>query len=148
MQVSTCQRRSRRGAARTLATAGPSGVAPTVRGVLSRACRVEAVIERPPAPPWVGELPVPEAAAWWPGRLRAWRWIDREKRVRTGLVTYCRDGLLYEHWVSGELIQVEPDDVDEEGTDLPTGTCVAGGGDMVLSTPPVLAQDARWQEPQ
>jgi hypothetical protein len=49
---------------------------------------------------------VPEGAAWWSGTLRAWRWIDRDRRIWTGLVDYSRDGLLYSHWVNGDLIDV------------------------------------------
>ena len=50
---------------------------------------------------------------WWPGTLRAWRWIDRDERIWTGLVDYSRDGLLYSHWVNGDLIEMTShDDLD------------------------------------
>ena len=78
--------------------------------MLSRPCRVRAVIERPPAPPWIAadRLPIPGREPWWPGRIRAWRWIDRDKGTWTALVDYSRDGLLYSHWVHGDLLDVEP----------------------------------------
>jgi len=40
---------------------------PSPHGV-RRLVRVEALIERPPAPPWIGELPFPEPADYRPGR--------------------------------------------------------------------------------
>ncbi|MBK9741173.1 MAG: hypothetical protein IPO93_17170 [Actinobacteria bacterium] len=70
--------------------------------------RVQAVIERPPAPPWIGELPFAERAEWWPGVLLAWRWLDRREGLWTALVRYHREGLTYEHWLSGELLDVGP----------------------------------------
>jgi hypothetical protein len=72
-----------------------------------RPVRVQAVIERPPAPPWC-EVPFPERVAEWHGWLLAWRWTDATRTSWTGLVRYQRDGLGYEHWVSGELLTVEP----------------------------------------
>jgi hypothetical protein len=81
-----------------------------------RRCRVEAVIERPEVPPWiVHPLPPHEPADHWPGWLLAWRWTDQGKGLWTGQVQYRRDGLTYEHTVSGELLTVEPD-VDEGDT--------------------------------
>lgn len=71
--------------------------------------RVQAVIERPPAPPWIGELPFPTHAQWWPGRMLAWRWVDKKQGTWTALVRYTRDGLSYEHWLSGDLLDVEVD---------------------------------------
>jgi hypothetical protein len=50
----------------------------------------------------------------WPGTVLAWRWTDKGQRLWTGLVRYQRDGLNYEHAVSGELLDVEPD-VDTAG---------------------------------
>jgi len=40
--------------------------------------------------------------------MLAWRWVDREKRMWTALVRYQRDGLVHEHWVNGDLLDVEP----------------------------------------
>ena len=80
-----------------------------------RLCRVEAVVERPPAPSWIGELPYPETAHYWPGTMLDWRWSNREAQTWTALVRYQRDGLTYLHWVSGELLDLEP----EESCDLP-----------------------------
>jgi hypothetical protein len=71
--------------------------------------RVRAVIERPAKPPWIAELPFPAPMTWWPGNLLGWRWIDRRERTWTALVRYRREGLMYEHWVSGELLDVLPD---------------------------------------
>lgn len=67
---------------------------------------VQATIERPPAPPWVGQVPYPERVETWDGTLIAWRWIDQTAGTWTGLVRYAREGLLYEHWVSGELLRL------------------------------------------
>ena len=73
--------------------------------VRPHAVRVEAVIERPAPLPWVlAELACPEPVAFWPGMLLAGRWIDRDAHLWTGLVRYEREGLLYEHWVHGDLI--------------------------------------------
>ena len=72
--------------------------------------RVEAVIERPPAPPWIGDLPYPEPVESWPGTLLDWRGVDKPAGTWTALVQYVRDGLTYLHWVSGELLDVEPDE--------------------------------------
>lgn len=72
-----------------------------------RSVRVEAVIERPPSPPWC-QAPPAERTDWWEGTLLAWRWTDATRTAWTGLVRYSREGLLYEHWVSGELLTVEP----------------------------------------
>jgi len=58
----------------------------------------------------VGVLPFPERVESWVGVLRAWRWIDVEQRIWAGLVDYSREGLLYSHWVNGDLIDVQPDD--------------------------------------
>jgi hypothetical protein len=85
--------------------------------------RVEAVIERPPAPPWIGDLPYPETAESWPGTMLDWRWIDKRASTWTALVQYRRDGLTYLHWVSGELLDVDP---AEPLTETPgTGTFAA-----------------------
>lgn len=77
----------------------------------SRPCRVRAVIERPKAPPWI-VMPVPytEPTDWWPGTLLSWRWVDRDAGLWSGIVRYVHDGLSYEHAVSGELIDVDPED--------------------------------------
>ena len=77
--------------------------------MVNRLVKVEAVIERPPPPPWVGDLPVEEATSWWPGTLLDWRWVDKPEGTWTALVQYRREGLTYLHWVSGELLDVEPD---------------------------------------
>lgn len=84
--------------------------------------KVEAVIERPPPPPWVGDLPVEEATSWWPGTLLDWRWVDKPEGTWTALVQYRREGLTYLHWVSGELLDVEP----EEGDSGALGTRALG----------------------
>lgn len=55
-------------------------------------------------------LPFPERVDSWVGVLRACRWIDAEQCIWTGLVDYSREGLLYSHWVNGDLIDVQPDD--------------------------------------
>ena len=76
--------------------------------------RVEAVIERPLPLPWVvAELPFPERVESWPGMLLAGRWLDKYAGLWTGLVRYEREGLLYEHWMSGDLIRPvdQPDQV-------------------------------------
>ena len=70
--------------------------------------RVLAVIERPQASPWIGELPFAERAEWWPGVLLSWRWLDKREGLWTALVRYHREGLTYEHWLSGELLDVPP----------------------------------------
>ena len=70
---------------------------------------IQATIERPPAPPWVGQVPYPERVDAWAGQLIAWRWTDQPTGAWTGLVRYTREGLLYEHWVSGELLASIPD---------------------------------------
>ena len=76
----------------------------TVAGVTThRAVRVRAVIERPPAAPGCVP-PFPVSADWWTGTLLAWRWVDRGERTWTAFVRYRREGLLYQHWVSGEII--------------------------------------------
>jgi hypothetical protein len=64
-------------------------------------------------------LPFPERADWWPGVLLSWRWVDRAQRTWTALVRYQRDGLQYEHWVSGEIVDVGPD--NEGGGTNPSG---------------------------
>ncbi len=79
---------------------------------------MEAVIERPPAPRWIGELPFPVRTDWWPGTLLSWRWVDRERALWSGLVRYLREGPNYEHAVSGELIDVLPLPVADDGTRL------------------------------
>jgi hypothetical protein len=76
---------------------------------VSRSVRVEAVIERPPPLPWVGDLPVPLPVESWPGTLLSWRWLDKDAGVWVGIVRYQRDGLLYEHAVNGELLTVLPE---------------------------------------
>lgn len=78
----------------------------TFRSVEARSVRVRAVIERPPPLAWVCDLPFPERVDWWPGSLLSWPWIDRERRTWTALVRYQREGLLYEHWVNGDLLAV------------------------------------------
>jgi len=70
-------------------------------------CRVEAIIERPPAPPWISELLFPLHEEFWPGTLLDWRWLDKAAGTWTALVQYRREGLTYLHWVSGELLDVE-----------------------------------------
>lgn len=87
-----------------------SGPLDSVRAVLARPCRVRAVIERPPAPPWIGALPESDGSDWWTGTLRAWCWVEAGLRTWTGLVDYSRDGLLYSHWVDGDLVDVQSDD--------------------------------------
>jgi hypothetical protein len=74
-----------------------------------RSVLVEAIIERPPPLPWVGDLPVPEPVASWPGTLLSWRWLDKDAGLWVAMVRYRRDGLLYEHAVNGELLTVLPD---------------------------------------
>ncbi|MEI6363886.1 MAG: hypothetical protein WCP95_17355 [Actinomycetes bacterium] len=73
-----------------------------------RLVRVEAIVERPPAPPWIGVLPHSESAETWQGTMLEWRWVDKPTGTWTALVQYPRDGLTYLHWVSGELLAVEP----------------------------------------
>jgi hypothetical protein len=68
------------------------------------------VIERPPAPPWIGELSSPVREEFWLGTLLDWRWVDKPAGTWTALVQYRRDGLTYLHWVSGELLDVEPEE--------------------------------------
>lgn len=81
-----------------------------------RLCLVEAIIQRPATSPWiVHALPEPENVASWPGRLLDWRWTDKDKGLWVGLVRYTRDGLTYEHAVSGELLTVLPADTSLEG---------------------------------
>jgi hypothetical protein len=80
-----------------------------------RLVRVDAVIERPPAPPWIGSLPFPERVEFGPGTLLDWRWVDKPARLWVGLVRYQRDGLTYEHAVIGELLTVEPDSAGDAG---------------------------------
>ena len=79
--------------------------------------RVEAVIERPPAPPWVCDLPFPEPMAYWPGMMLDWRWVNTQQGTWTAMVQYRREGLTYLHWVSGELLDVEPE--DDEAAPIP-----------------------------
>jgi len=69
---------------------------------------VQAGIERPPAAPWIGELPFPQKTDGWEAQPLALRWIDQSQGLRTGLVRYRRDRLTYGHAVSGELIDVLP----------------------------------------
>ena len=71
----------RRDRART-AVVGPVG-AGAYRGRVQthRSVRVEAVIERPPALPWVRDLPAHEPADSWPGTLLSWRWVDQDAGV-------------------------------------------------------------------
>lgn len=83
-----------------------------------RSVRVEAVIERPPPLPWVGALPVPVRVDSWPGTLLAWRWLDREAGTWVGIVRYQRDGLMYEHAISGELLVVLPT-ADDDASSAP-----------------------------
>ena len=98
----------RRDRART-AVVGPVG-AGAYRGRVQthRSVRVAAVIERPPALPWVRDLPAHEPADSWPGTLLSWRWVDQDAGLWVGLVRYRRDGLMYEHSISGELLTVLP----------------------------------------
>lgn len=42
--------------------------------------------------------------------MLAWRWLDKEQGTWSALVRYSRDGLSHEHWMSGELLDAEPDD--------------------------------------
>lgn len=79
----------------------------------SRSVRVEAVIDRPPPLPWVGDLPLREPVASWPGTLLSWRWLDKDAGLWVGMVRYRRDGLMYEHAVNGELLTVLPNTPDE-----------------------------------
>ena len=97
----------------------PSPPRPTVaRVLLPTPVHVEAVIERPPPLPWVvAELPFPERVDYWPGTLLAARWLDKAAGVWTGLVRYERDGLLYEHWLPGDLITP----TDEAAAPTPKG---------------------------
>ena len=77
---------------------------------------MRAVIARPQKPPWVlADLPFPEPVDTWPGTLLSWRWIDPAAQTWCGVVRYCRDGLLYEHAVHGDLISVEPEAQEREG---------------------------------
>ncbi len=46
---------------------------------------------------------MPEKTDTWPGTLVAWRWIDDDAGLWTGLVRYRREGLMHEHWIAGEL---------------------------------------------
>lgn len=73
-----------------------------------RSVRVQAVIARAPAPPGC-IAPFPVEADWWPGTLLACRWADRERRMWTALVRYQGDGLMREHGVNGDLLDVGPD---------------------------------------
>lgn len=77
-----------------------------MRGVSTRPVRVRAVRERPPPPPGV-VAPFPAPVDWWAGELLAWRWVDQGEGLWTGLVRYRREGLLHEHWVSGELLSTD-----------------------------------------
>jgi hypothetical protein len=58
-----------------------------------RLVRVEAIIEPPPTPLWIGELPFPVREAHWPGTMLVWRWLDRQAGTWTAQVQYRRDGL-------------------------------------------------------
>jgi hypothetical protein len=73
-----------------------------------RLVRVEAVIERPPPPSWIGELPFPERQAYWPGTMLDWRCVDKRTGTWTAYVQYRRDGLTYSHWLCSELHDVDP----------------------------------------
>ena len=64
------------------------------------------MIERPAPPPGI-VAPFPERAEWWPGCLLAWRWVDRAQRTWTALVRYQHEGLHCEHWVCGEIVDIE-----------------------------------------
>jgi hypothetical protein len=80
-----------------------------------RPCLVEAIIRRPAPAPWiVHALPEPENVPFWPGWLLDWRWTDKDKGLWMGLVRYTRDGLSYEHAVSGELLTVLPADTSTD----------------------------------
>ena len=79
-----------------------------------RPVTVQALIERPPAPPWIGDLPTPTGAPVWHGYLLDWRWTNKDDRTWTAQVRYTRDGLTYEHWVSGELLDVVPEPITSE----------------------------------
>ena len=78
-----------------------------------RSVLVEAIIERPPPLPWVGDLPVTQPETAWPGTLLSWRWLDKDAGLWVGMVRYRRDGLMYEHAVNGELLTVLPETPDE-----------------------------------
>lgn len=81
-----------------------------------RGVRVQAVITRPPsAPGTVAPHPAPVQS--WPGTLLDWRWVDQAAGTWTGLVRYSREGLAYEHWIHGDLLDVAPVSSDE-GTAL------------------------------
>lgn len=49
---------------------------------------------------------MPEKADTWPGSLLAWRWVDQAAGLWTGLVRYRREGLMHEHWIAGDLLNV------------------------------------------
>lgn len=70
----------------------------------ARPVRVRALIERPPPAPGC-TVPFAERVEWWDGRMLAWRWVDRDQRLWTALVEYSREGLLYHHWLSGDLVE-------------------------------------------
>jgi len=89
---------------------------------------VEAVLERPKPPPWVCDLEPVEKVPCWHGWLQSWRWIDQDARIWTGVVRYNREGLNYEHAVSGALITVLPDESIEDGVgDAPGGDASCDG---------------------
>ena len=81
---------------------------------VGRLVRVEAIIERPRAPPWIGDSPFSEPVESWPDTILDWRWFDRGEGTWTALVQYRRDGLTYLHWVSGGLLDVEPEQTENE----------------------------------
>ena len=74
----------------------------------ARPVRVQAVIERPAAAPGI-LVPQPARVDAWDGQLLSWRWLDRDAGAWTGLVRYAREGLMYEHWIHGDLLSVGPD---------------------------------------
>jgi hypothetical protein len=61
-----------------------------------RSVRIEAMIERPPAPPRIGgDLPIPDREDHWPGTMLDWRWADKQAGTWSALVQYRHEGLTY-----------------------------------------------------
>ncbi|MBK9740865.1 MAG: hypothetical protein IPO93_15515 [Actinobacteria bacterium] len=92
--------------------------------------------------------------------LLSWRWLDKREGLWTALVRCHREGLTYEHWLSGELLDVETERAEAEQSriwrELPsdgmvrpqTQPPVMGSAHFCqLFVQPVRHASSRWKMP-
>lgn len=76
----------------------------------------ESALDRPTIGKWLPregfetsrDLLFSEPVDYWPRTLLDWRWVDKSMGTWMALAQYWREGLTYLHWVSGEHLDVEP----------------------------------------